>query len=87
LAFLEIAQPVQQRRWEWDGGLGVTTYYMRINQPASAIPWDRLVQLWWESTPLRPDFAPVALFRDHSGQPDYKKPPTQDIQAFVDYIR
>lgn len=71
-------------------GLGITTYYMVVNQP-----WLRdifgitsPVQLWWGIDPISAGlfgvpvgFAVIILVSLVT------KPPNQDIQALVDYIR
>jgi cation/acetate symporter len=71
-------------------GLGVTTYYMVINQPWLRDTFGIVspVQLWWGIDPISAGlfgvpvgFAVIILVSLIT------KPPTQDIQAFVDYIR
>lgn len=71
-------------------GLGVTTYYMVVNQPwlRDIFSISSPVQLWWGIDPISAGlfgvpvgFAVIILVSLVT------KPPSQDIQALVDYIR
>ena len=71
-------------------GLGVTTYYMVVNQPwlRTTLGISSPVQLWWGIDPIAAGlfgvpvgFAVIILVSLVT------KPPNQDIQALVDYIR
>ena len=71
-------------------GLGVTTYYMVINQPwlRDTFGISSPIQLWWGIDPISAGlfgvpvgFAVIILVSLVT------KPPNQDIQALVDYIR
>jgi cation/acetate symporter len=71
-------------------GLSVTTYYMVVNQPwlRDTFGISSPVQLWWGIDPISAGlfgvpvgFAVIILVSLVT------KPPSQDIQALVDYIR
>ena len=71
-------------------GLGVTTYYMVTNQPWLRDTFGIIspVQLWWGIDPISAGFFGVPVgFVVIILVSLVTKPPNQDVQAFVDYIR